>query len=467
MDYKTNITTLADKIPRLFTINSVNKIENQPTKFSFVISSYNNEDNIYDNLLSIIYQTYTNWEIFYTNDNSNDKTEEHFFNIVKQFNMSNKVFYTKNTVNKKQAFNKYNIYQKIDKNNVVVILDGDDWLSKNNVLEILNNIYIEEKCYMAYSGYHMYENNVIKRKVNAQSYPMETKINGDYRKYKAWYFSPLRTGYAWLFKMIPKNYLMLDGEWIDRCTDWAEIYCCAELAKEHVYALDDILYIYNVDNSLKYPTSFFTDKNNIRRKNIEKYIKDCDKVQIEIPKMFIMSANNSKERLITSLKSNSINNYEIFESKFPTPNLFSKGLIQSTLQLFQYINCNTDLDHIMVLEDNMYLRRDFSNHYHITNIDLKTCDFMILVATSDIYNKPNQIITNDKNIFDLKEQIIDINIVTYSYICSRQFRNYVLNKGLNCIAHHNCIYDLFVSLYKFDNDNELKMNLYNDYLFCN
>ena len=53
MDYKTNITKLADKIPRLFTINSVNKIENQPTKFSFVISSYNNEDNIYDNLLSM------------------------------------------------------------------------------------------------------------------------------------------------------------------------------------------------------------------------------------------------------------------------------------------------------------------------------------------------------------------------------------------------------------------------------
>ena len=83
---------------------------NNKFNFTFVISSYNNEKNIYNNLISIIYQNNKNWNIIYTNDCSKDNTDKLFHKIIKDYNISGKVKYICNNINKKQSYCKFNSY---------------------------------------------------------------------------------------------------------------------------------------------------------------------------------------------------------------------------------------------------------------------------------------------------------------------------------------------------------------------
>ena len=58
-------------------ISSIFKIKEK--NFVILICSYNNEDYIYQNLLSAVNQNYKNFEIIYINDLSTGKTEELFY----------------------------------------------------------------------------------------------------------------------------------------------------------------------------------------------------------------------------------------------------------------------------------------------------------------------------------------------------------------------------------------------------
>ena len=127
--------------PIFFDFNDYINIDND-YNFRFVISSYNNENNIYNNLMSIIYQNNKNWKIIYTNDASTDKTSFLFKKISLEYNLKDKIKKIENVKNKKQSYCKYNSYKYCDNDEIVIILDGDDWLSRNDVLSLLTNILL-------------------------------------------------------------------------------------------------------------------------------------------------------------------------------------------------------------------------------------------------------------------------------------------------------------------------------------
>ena len=172
-------------------------------------------------MLSIIRQSYHNWHIYYTNDCSTDSTHELFWEIVTEYGIEDKITYILNEENKKQACSKYNMYQLVDRNSVVIVLDGDDWLSGTHVLYELNDIYTKNNYLFVYSGYNVFNNYRSTHYCIGRDYPEDCKNTASYRSHNVWLFSHLRTGYAWLFKMIPKSYLTMNNKWIDRCTDWA------------------------------------------------------------------------------------------------------------------------------------------------------------------------------------------------------------------------------------------------------
>ena len=487
-------------LPKFFILkNNEHKNVNQTLKFSFVISSFNNEKNILDNLVSIILQSYSNWEIIYTNDNSNDKTDEFFHFIVQKYKIEKKVIYIKNDKNMKQAYNKYQMYQKIDKNNIIIILDGDDWLYHSDVLYDLSNIYDKKKCNMTYSRYYYYIKNKLLNKSTLEKIPQKVKQNNNYRD-SNWYFNHLRTGYAWLFRMIPEEYLKYNNKWLDRCTDWAEIFCIAELSEGKIEAIEDIQIVYNKNNSLLYNNSYYKDHSSHQRKNIENYIINLKTLSIVYPKIYIINLKNKielKNSLTKQLEKENIKNYEFFEAlnayendesekiykgyltkynknEIPTKvfgvekihinNIGALGIIQSTLKLYKYINQNTKLDHVIILEDDVYFKKNFLKEFHITNIDLKNCDFMYIghnCRSKDLLKLRNK----NKNIIDIKKECSQINIYgAYGFICSRKFRIYVLSKGLSYFVNQNLNLDCFyATLYK-DKANDLNIKLYNDHL---
>ena len=256
------------------------KIESGKNSFCFIIASYNNENYIKFNLYSIIYQNYKNWRIIYVNDYSTDKTNELFSEIVKKNKIEDKVIYIQNKTNMKQAFSKYTAYQLLCDDEIGVVLDGDDWLSNNQVLTILNNFYNQKNCLMAYSGSKLFRDNRIIKHFYPVEYSKEIKEQSNYRSSGQFYFSHLRTGKGILFKQIPKSYMQMNDKWLDRVTDWADMFCIAELAGNRVEAIHELLHIYNIDNSKLYENSFYNDFNSTQRKEIENHIVSLPKLTL-------------------------------------------------------------------------------------------------------------------------------------------------------------------------------------------
>ena len=49
----------------------------------------------------------------------------------------------------------------------------------------------------------------------------------------------------------------MNGEWLDRCTDVAEMVCVSELCKDNLISIQNVLYVYNKSNSIKYSNSWY------------------------------------------------------------------------------------------------------------------------------------------------------------------------------------------------------------------
>ena len=496
------------KIPPGFNFDDF-KFENENLRFTFVISSYNNESNIYNNLLSIIYQNYQNWKIYYTNDCSKDNTHNLFHKIIDEYNLKDKTYYIKNEKNMKQSYCKYYTYKLLKNNDIVCILDGDDWLSTNTALSLLANEYNNSKNLIVYSGYHVfYDNNIIKS-VNGTEYPNEIKKKSEYRKYKSWLFTHLKTGYAWLFKKIPETYLKKNDIWLDRCTDLAEMYSVSEMANVNVKHLDKILYVYNKNNSMKYNNSYYNDHSSKTRKEIENHVKGLNPLNIILPKIYIINLKNRsdlKKKILDQISSLNINCFEFFEalngytnktikekydeyilkydnnlisqttlgvSKRHINSLGALGVIFSTIELYKKINKNTKLDHVIILEDDVYFHKNFDIIYNLLKLDLHNKDYIYLGFNSTS-NELNSIL--NKNI---ENDLIEIErnhyydggiYGAYSYICSRKYREYVINLGVDYYINNNINLDVAINIF-FSNkeeqhiNNNLNFYIFNQHLF--
>ena len=129
-------------------------------KFKIVIPSYNNEKWIEYNTASIIRQTYKNYDVLYINDKSTDKTLELIEDIKKKYNLDNwKIL--NNPKNMKRGYNinpnSNHMIEFMDSDDdILVFVDGDDWLVDDTVLEKLNNYYNMHGSWMTYGGMYTY-----------------------------------------------------------------------------------------------------------------------------------------------------------------------------------------------------------------------------------------------------------------------------------------------------------------------
>jgi glycosyltransferase involved in cell wall biosynthesis len=223
-------------------------------EFAVIIPSYNNEKYVERNLKSVLEQDYENYHIIYIDDASKDRTLEKAQEIIQAFHAEDKVTLIHNETNKKALCNIYDCISKLKDDVVVVLLDGDDWLSCPSVLKDLNRYYNDKDVWLTYGQYVNYPSYEIgiSREPIFKSFMNHGNLRkvGLFSKESDWFFSHLRTFYAKLFKMIQKEDLLYKGEFYSSAWDLAMLFPMCEMARSHAKFIPSVLYVYNRETPL-------------------------------------------------------------------------------------------------------------------------------------------------------------------------------------------------------------------------
>jgi glycosyltransferase involved in cell wall biosynthesis len=214
-----------------------------------VSSMYNVEDWIGRTINSVTGQDYENYKYALVDDMSSDKTVEIATNLTSQHNN----IVVKTNIQKKYSLK--NIYEGIqslkpEDNDIIVTIDGDDWLAHSQVFNIINDTYNKIGCWVTYGSYIEYPTGNLG--IESSKYPLEDLKNEqfNFRKGK-WRVSHIRTFKYALWKKIKyEDFLDWNGEFYKTSIDKAFMYPMIEMAGEKSHFISQPLYVYNFTNPL-------------------------------------------------------------------------------------------------------------------------------------------------------------------------------------------------------------------------
>lgn len=212
-----------------------------------VVASYNNINYYRQNLASVFDQAYSNYHIIYVDDCSTDGTYEYVKVYSNHCNMQNKVLLIRNNERRGALYNQYHAIHRCKDTDIIIILDGDDWLFDNQVFRVLNSIYANPNIWLTYGQFMLYPS----REAGWCIAMPEHIVSGNgFREYG---FIPghLRTFYAGLFKQIKKEDLMYDGDFFRMTGDIAAMFPMIEMARQgHFEFIPKTLMVYNDGNPI-------------------------------------------------------------------------------------------------------------------------------------------------------------------------------------------------------------------------
>ena len=216
-------------------------------KIAVVIPSYNNCQWYKYNLSSLSSQEYDNFRAIYVDDCSSDGTGQLVEKFITDNNLGGRISLICNPVGVGAMQNLYNVIHSCDDDEIIAILDGDDWFAHNGVLKRLDTVYSDPNCWMTYGQYISWPDDMSGYSRQIPSHIIETN---NFRGYD-WCASHLRSFYTWLFKMIKKEDLIgPSGTFYPMACDQAMMFPMLEMAGHRAKFISDILYIYNSANPI-------------------------------------------------------------------------------------------------------------------------------------------------------------------------------------------------------------------------
>lgn len=222
----------------------------KPTEKSLVVvvCSYNNQKWLEKNLGSIFGQEYFNYRVIYIDDYSTDSTSNLVKKYIKKHKLQGKCTVIKN---KKRCYKLHNLYHAIhnycNDSDIVIEIDGDDWLLSNDVFTMINDIYTHNNVWLTYGGFRMWPKQL--ENLITQDIPESVATNNKFRSFfnKGFIFLALRTFYAGLFKKINYEDLLYDGKLFTRSSDVATMIPMFEMAGKRTFHIKKPVYLYNTD----------------------------------------------------------------------------------------------------------------------------------------------------------------------------------------------------------------------------
>jgi len=216
--------------------------------FKIITPAYNVDKWIATNLMSVMGQEHQDYEVILLDDISTDKTVETAKNLVKNDSRF------KIVTNDEKCEALKNICRGIDMLNpkdedIIVLLDGDDWLKDRHVLSKVKDVYCQKKCLVTYGTFMTYPHG--ERPWNVTRYPQDTIDAAKYREDPQWRASHLRTFKYGLWKRInTKDLQNSQGEYYMYGWDLAIMFPILEMAGNRQEYIADSLYVYNRSNPL-------------------------------------------------------------------------------------------------------------------------------------------------------------------------------------------------------------------------
>jgi glycosyltransferase involved in cell wall biosynthesis len=216
-------------------------------RIAIVIPSYNNRQWYKRNLFSLCTQDYDNYRAIYVDDGSSDETGELVEKFIADHHLGNRIRLIRNPVRVGAMQNLYNMIHSCDDDEIVIILDGDDWFAHNKVLKKINEVYSDPNCWMTYGQYVSWPDELFGY---SRQIPCHITEANTFRGYE-WCASHLRSFYAWLFKMIKKEDLIGPcGTFYPMAWDQAMMFPMLEMSGHRAKFISDVLYIYNAANPI-------------------------------------------------------------------------------------------------------------------------------------------------------------------------------------------------------------------------
>jgi glycosyltransferase involved in cell wall biosynthesis len=197
------------------------------------------EDYIGPCLQSLQMQTYFDWEAQVTIDRRGDRTWE---NAVQAADGDPRIVITRN---KRRLYPMENIVRAIRRSNaepedVIVILDGDDWLITDRALERIAFEHADEDCWMTYGSW------ISNRRRAPGRWPAYPE-GCDFRS-APWLGTAVRTWKKWLFDLIDEVDLRdRAGRYFRICEDVACMFPMLEMSTtRHARHIEEPLMLYNL-----------------------------------------------------------------------------------------------------------------------------------------------------------------------------------------------------------------------------
>jgi glycosyltransferase involved in cell wall biosynthesis len=208
-----------------------------------VTTLFNAENYIERCLFSIKTQTFKNFKCYITDDLSTDNS----VNLVKNFIKNDDRFILiENTEKLYQPGNYDQVIRNnpnIKDNDVIVEIDGDDWLPDSDTLNRINKVYSNNNVWIA-NGSFKYSNG-------SPGFSSKQEITNNLRQIR-FTASHIRTWRAFLWRNIEVDDLKDDeGIYWKVTGDLAFMYPMLEMSgNEHYKFMEDVNYVYNEENPI-------------------------------------------------------------------------------------------------------------------------------------------------------------------------------------------------------------------------
>lgn len=207
-----------------------------------VIPSYNNAQWYKYNLASVIGQDYDNFSVVYTDDASTDGTGALVMQYLATVKPHVDVKVIHNAKRQGACANLYAMIHSLDPENIVLTVDGDDWLATPRVLSLINKVYNKYDVLLSYGTLQRYPYS---RKYSyARSFPVRVIEQNSFREYP-WITTQLRTFKAGLYQKIKKADLCWQRSFFQATGDMGFMFPMLEMAGNRSMYIPDILYVYN------------------------------------------------------------------------------------------------------------------------------------------------------------------------------------------------------------------------------